>query len=458
MRLVDVEPTSWPTRSRRRGARRRRPSATTPCWSSGSSRRPRHIEIQVLADAPRHRAAPRRARVQPAAPAPEDHRGGAVAAAGRDDHARRMGQAAVDAARSVGYTGAGTVEFIVSADRPDEFFFMEMNTRLQVEHPVTELVTGIDLVERQLRVAAGEPLRFAQATSPDRPRRRGARLRRGPGARLPARPAARCWRCASRRRRPRRLGPGRRHGGGRLDYDPMLAKVIAHGATTGRRRCAGSPAGSAGRRCSASTRTSAFLRALLADEDVVAGRLDTGLVERQAGHLVADDVPADVLRRGGAGTGCWRWSRPAVSRPVGRAGRLAASASRRGPRCGLGVHGPARCRCASQGAPRAPRWSIGDARAGRGVGPLGRRRAGAGTSTGTTRPLRLRAATATCSGSRRDGRAWPLDGDRRLSARRGRRRRGGPAHQPDAGHGARRPGRSRATGQRRARRCWSSRR
>ena len=192
---------------------------------------PRHIEIQVLADAhgnvihlgERECSLQRRhQKIVEEAPSPLLTPGQRAA----------MGAAACAAARACGYTGAGTVEFIVAGDRPDDWFFMEMNTRLQVEHPVTEEVTGLDLVELQLRVAAGEPLPLAQDdVVAARARGRGAGLRRRPGRRVPAhrRPVLAL-------REPRGL-PGVRVDSGIAegtvvgsDYDPMLSKIIAHGA------------------------------------------------------------------------------------------------------------------------------------------------------------------------------------------------------------------------------------
>ena len=98
-----------------------------------------------------------------------------------------MGRAAIHAAEAVGYDNVGTVEFLV---QDDEFFFLEMNTRVQVEHPVTEEVTGIDIVQTGIRIAAGEALRFSQEDVVAGTRDRGARERRGPGPGLRPEPGA----------------------------------------------------------------------------------------------------------------------------------------------------------------------------------------------------------------------------------------------------------------------------
>ncbi|GAA3624303.1 acetyl/propionyl/methylcrotonyl-CoA carboxylase subunit alpha [Microbacterium awajiense] len=239
--------------------------------------RPRHIEVQVLADAhgrvihlgERECTLQRRhQKVIEEAPSP------VIDSATRD----RLGAAACAAAASVDYRGAGTVEFLVAGDRPDEFFFIEMNTRLQVEHPVTELVTGVDLVEQQLRIAAGEPLALAQddvtltghaiearvyAESPER-------------GFLPATGDVLVWRPADGVRTDAAVESGSIV---TADYDPMIAKVIAFGHD----------------RPHALDRLDAaladtvllgvesnigFLRTLLDDQAVRDGDMDTGLIDR----------------------------------------------------------------------------------------------------------------------------------------------------------------------------------
>jgi acetyl-CoA/propionyl-CoA carboxylase biotin carboxyl carrier protein len=202
-----------------------------------------------------------------------------------------MGRAAVDAARAVGYTGAGTVEFIVDADRPRDFFFLEMNTRLQVEHPVTELITGMDLVEQQIRIAAGGRLPIDQSDVTLDGHAIEARLYAEDPARgfLPqagtvlglVEPSGPGIRVDSS------LAVGTVVGS---DYDPMLAKVIAWAPTreTARARLVGALGHTA---VLGVTTNAAFLRALLNDADVVAGKLDTGLIERRGEDLTLPEPP-----------------------------------------------------------------------------------------------------------------------------------------------------------------------
>ncbi|WP_436757259.1 biotin carboxylase N-terminal domain-containing protein [Streptosporangium sp. V21-05] len=253
---------------------------------------PRHIEIQVMADAyggvihlgERECSLQRRhQKIVEEAPSPL-----------LDAEARAaMGAAAVEAARSVGYTGAGTVEFIVQGETGD-YYFMEMNTRLQVEHPVTELVTGLDLVELQLRVAAGEPLPLTQ----DEVRLDGHAVE----ARVYAEDPSRGFLPTGGRVLALREPPGVRVDSGLMaggvvgsDYDPMLSKVIAWGPdrASALRRLGGALAATA---VLGVPTNIAFLRALIGHPAVVAGDLDTGLVERHLGELVSQEgVPADVL-------------------------------------------------------------------------------------------------------------------------------------------------------------------
>jgi acetyl-CoA/propionyl-CoA carboxylase biotin carboxyl carrier protein len=192
--------------------------------------RPRHVEIQVFGDTGGHvihlferdcSIQRRHQKIVEETPSP----------AVDDDLRARMGAAAVDAARAVDYVGAGTVEFIVDADDPDEFFFLEMNTRLQVEHPVTEMVTGVDLVEWQLRVAAGEPL---PATQEDLAQD-GHAIEVRVYAEDPA--AGFLPQTGTVARFDVPAGPGRRVDAGIVDgtivprhYDPMLAKLVVHAA------------------------------------------------------------------------------------------------------------------------------------------------------------------------------------------------------------------------------------
>lgn len=240
---------------------------------------PRHIEVQILADGQgnvihlgeRECSLQRRyQKVVEEAPSPL-----------LDPETRaRIGESACEAARSVGYVGAGTVEFIVSASAPDEFFFMEMNTRLQVEHPVTELVTGVDLVDWQVRIAAGAPLTLTQ----DDVHLTGHAVEARIYAEDPARDFLPTGGTVIGLVEP--TGDGVRVDSGLAvgtvvgtDYDPMLAKVIAHGADRAE-ALTRLDAALAGTHVLGLRTNVHFVRHLLTDPGVRSGALDTGLLDR----------------------------------------------------------------------------------------------------------------------------------------------------------------------------------
>jgi 3-methylcrotonyl-CoA carboxylase alpha subunit len=254
----------------------------------------RHIEVQVFGDArgnvihlfERDCSVQRRhQKVVEEAPAP-----------GMTEERRRlMGAAAVAAARAVGYAGAGTVEFIAAAD--GAFYFMEMNTRLQVEHPVTEMITGLDLVEWQLRVAAGEPLPMRQEQLAIRGHAIEARIY----AEDPARDFLPSIGRLAHLQTPAtsddlRIDTGVRQGDEISPYyDPMIAKLIVHGAdrveAIARLRGALEAFHVAGVQTNVE-----FLGRLMTAASFNAQRLDTELIAREHQHLFpALEVPQDSI-------------------------------------------------------------------------------------------------------------------------------------------------------------------
>jgi acetyl/propionyl-CoA carboxylase alpha subunit len=254
--------------------------------------RPRHIEVQVLGDEhgqlvhlwERECSIQRRfQKIVEEAPAP-----------GLETGLRtRVLEAAVGIARAAGYSNAGTVEFILAPD--GEFYFLEMNTRLQVEHPVTEMITGLDLVALQIRVAEGEPLGLEQGAV----ERLGHSIECRICAEDPAADFAPAIGTVLRLRPP--AGPGVRFDSGLVSgqrvttaYDPMLAKLIVHAASRD---------GAIARMRTALremvllgvTTNAAYLDRLLGHQEFAAGRLHTGFVVEHAEALRAPPPDRETL-------------------------------------------------------------------------------------------------------------------------------------------------------------------
>ncbi|MBX3620245.1 MAG: acetyl/propionyl/methylcrotonyl-CoA carboxylase subunit alpha [Rhizobacter sp.] len=268
--------------------------------------RPRHIEIQVFGDTHGHcvylferdcSVQRRHQKVLEEAPAPGMS----------EERRRQMGEAAVAAAKAVGYVGAGTVEFIaepVEGSDDLRFYFMEMNTRLQVEHPVTEAITGLDLVEWQLRVACGEALPLQQhelrlhghaiearicAESPDKQF-------------MPATGTLQVYRtppCASFERSDVRVDAGVREGDAISPfYDSMIAKLIVWGADRAQ-ALARLDAALAQTHIVGLHTNVAFLRRVVASRSFSQADLDTALIERERAALFdATPLPAQIAAAG----------------------------------------------------------------------------------------------------------------------------------------------------------------
>ena len=257
---------------------------------------PRHIEVQVFADTKRAcvhlyerdcSAQRRHQKVVEECPAP-----------GLPEETRAaMAKAATEAALAAGYVGAGTVEFIADPSRglkSGDFYFLEMNTRLQVEHPVTEAVTGLDLVEWQFRVAAGEPLPLAQGEI----RCVGAAIEARVYAEDPEHnflPSAGAIHAMTFKgaegAQGVRIDTGFAAGDSVTSYyDPMIAKVIVHGAT--RAEALAALVSELDDAVIIGPKTNlAFLRALLRSPEFVAGKVDTGFIDANLGRLGAEPHP-----------------------------------------------------------------------------------------------------------------------------------------------------------------------
>ncbi len=253
---------------------------------------PRHIEIQVLGDqygnlihlGERECSIQRRhQKVIEECPSP--------VMLAHPELRQRMGEAALRIARHAGYVNAGTMEFLVDRDR--NFYFLEMNTRLQVEHPVTELVTGLDLVEWQLRIAAGERLTISQEDVSWTGSAMECRIyAEDPGNHFMPAPGR-----ITHVREP--SGPGLRLDSGigagftvPIDYDPLLAKLAAWGPT--RDRAIARLDRALAEYSIAGIRTNiAFFREILADPELRAGRLSTGFLEGFFSRRSPSDAPLE---------------------------------------------------------------------------------------------------------------------------------------------------------------------